>query len=205
MIVLKYTKTNKASLVSHVDLSRAIMRVFRRANVDVFYTKGFNPHPDMYFSPALSLGANSLCEYLYFNGNATKDQIQLLNQYAMQGVTFVDMWKVENVKLARDITWASYVVHMEGIGKMLSAIDKDFCIDKKDQQVAVWDKIKQFEAIDDNTASCVLACGNKNLRCDKVVQSLKKKFNVDCDYKIVKLDMFIDDVSVDDYLKTKCM
>ena len=205
MIVIKYKKTDKASMVSHVDLSRAIMRVFRRANVRVDYTKGFNPHPDMYFSPALSLGCHSLCEYLYFNGEANVDQLELLNQYAMQGVTFLQLLKTDRVKLAADVTSATYVVQMEGIGKMLSAIDSNFCIDKKDQQVAVFDKIKHAQAIDDNTATFTLACGNKNLRCDKVVQSLQKIHGVDCDYKIVKTDMFIGEQSVDDFLQTKVM
>jgi len=57
-----FEKTGPAALMSHLDLIRELVRVFRRAGVDLEYTLGFHPKPDMTFSPALALGIDALSE-----------------------------------------------------------------------------------------------------------------------------------------------
>src|SRR5262249_54495760 len=57
-----FTKLGPAALLSHLDLIRALPRVFRRVGIPIHYSQGFHPKPDMIFSPALSLGVASLGE-----------------------------------------------------------------------------------------------------------------------------------------------
>lgn len=57
-----FKKMGMSRYVSHLDLMRAMTRAIRRANLPLWYTEGFNPHPYMTFSLPLSLGMESLCE-----------------------------------------------------------------------------------------------------------------------------------------------
>ncbi|MBK6517106.1 MAG: TIGR03960 family B12-binding radical SAM protein [Polyangiaceae bacterium] len=57
-----FEKVGPVALIGHLDLIRELPRVFRRVGVELAYTGGFHPKPDMTFSPALSLGVMSLEE-----------------------------------------------------------------------------------------------------------------------------------------------
>jgi radical SAM family uncharacterized protein/radical SAM-linked protein len=57
-----YEKLGAAAYLSHLDVIRALPRVFRRLAIPLHYSQGFHPKPEMVFGPALSLGVASLCE-----------------------------------------------------------------------------------------------------------------------------------------------
>ena len=59
---LRYTKLGRASFIAHLDTMRLLQRMLRRAGVEMIYSKGFHPKPDMSFGPALGLGVLSLGE-----------------------------------------------------------------------------------------------------------------------------------------------
>ena len=64
MILLKFEKTEGFCFISHVDTLRHFQRIFRRADISVEYSKGFNPHMLIYFSSPLPLGLASKAEYV---------------------------------------------------------------------------------------------------------------------------------------------
>lgn len=59
---LRFAKQGRLKYISHLDINRAMGRAFKRAQIPLWYTEGFNPHPYMCFSLPLSLGVESLCE-----------------------------------------------------------------------------------------------------------------------------------------------
>lgn len=59
---LRFCKQGRLKYISHLDINRAMARAFKRAQIPLWYTEGFNPHPYMSFSLPLSLGVESLCE-----------------------------------------------------------------------------------------------------------------------------------------------
>jgi radical SAM family uncharacterized protein/radical SAM-linked protein len=61
---VEYKKLDFARFVSHLDVMRIFERACRRAQIRLVYSKGFNPHPKLSFSPALSLGFTSEAEYV---------------------------------------------------------------------------------------------------------------------------------------------
>lgn len=63
-IRLKFCKVGKLQYISHLDLQRTFNRILVRACVPVWYTQGFNPHIKLVFSTPLSVGSESVCEYL---------------------------------------------------------------------------------------------------------------------------------------------
>jgi radical SAM family uncharacterized protein/radical SAM-linked protein len=61
---IRYAKTGKLKFLGHLDLTRALLRAFRRARVAFVYSQGFNPKPRVQFGPALPVGVESTAEYL---------------------------------------------------------------------------------------------------------------------------------------------
>ena len=61
---IKFSKEGGARYISHLDLMRTMERALRRANLQLAFSEGFNPHPKISFASALSLGVESEAEYL---------------------------------------------------------------------------------------------------------------------------------------------
>lgn len=55
-ITFKFTKTGSMKYISHLDLMRLFTRAFRRADLPLKITAGFNPHPKLSITKALKLG-----------------------------------------------------------------------------------------------------------------------------------------------------
>lgn len=51
-----FAKQGTLAFLGHLDLVRLIPRMFRRAGIELAYSRGFRPQPRMSFSPALALG-----------------------------------------------------------------------------------------------------------------------------------------------------
>ncbi|NLM22396.1 MAG: DUF2344 domain-containing protein [Peptococcaceae bacterium] len=63
-IRLAYTKKKEARYVAHLDLTRVFDRALRRAQINVHYSQGFNPHPKISFGPPLAVGVEGEREYV---------------------------------------------------------------------------------------------------------------------------------------------
>ena len=61
---IRYTVTGKIRFLGHRDVARAWERALRRAGQPVAYSEGFSPRPKLHFGLALSVGHESLAEYV---------------------------------------------------------------------------------------------------------------------------------------------
>lgn len=61
---IKFVKVGNLQYISHLDLQRTFNRILVRSGLPVWYTKGFNPHAKLVFSTPLSVGTQSICEFL---------------------------------------------------------------------------------------------------------------------------------------------
>lgn len=59
---ITYTKSKEAIYISHLDLISVIERAFRRLNIKMVYSNGFNPRPNITFAAPLSVGIESTGE-----------------------------------------------------------------------------------------------------------------------------------------------
>lgn len=59
-----FEKRGSIAYVSHLDLLRTFNKALLRANLPLYYTEGFSPKPKLIFATPLSVGQESLCEYL---------------------------------------------------------------------------------------------------------------------------------------------
>ncbi len=62
-IQYQFKRTKRLRFLSHLDQQRLFQRAFRRADIPVEYSQGFNPHPRMSFALAMSVGLTSDGEY----------------------------------------------------------------------------------------------------------------------------------------------
>jgi radical SAM family uncharacterized protein/radical SAM-linked protein len=82
---LRYTKLGRVAYLGHLDLVRHLPRIFRRAGVELNYSLGFHPKPDLSFGPALGLGIPSLGELLDVKLSDRVDAPELVRR--LQAVT----------------------------------------------------------------------------------------------------------------------
>lgn len=204
MVVLKFSKVSNSSLTAHVDMLRAVTYIFRRAGIDVAYSKGFNPHMELGFSAPIALGVESTCEYVCAKTDFSPDMVDRLNAVCPQGICFQRAFNC-SVNLASKIDRAKYVVSMQGIGDVVEEVARQgytICYLEKGKTVQKDVSSKVFSAtrVDDNTAILVLGVGNNNLRPDRVVNFLQQKYNLQGDYAITKTQAFVGEQDFDDFL-----
>ena len=64
--IMGFSKLGLMKYTSHLDMVRLFKRSFKKANINLVHSQGFNPHPKMAFVLPLSLGYESTCELLEF-------------------------------------------------------------------------------------------------------------------------------------------
>ncbi len=204
MLIFKFTKTENSSLVAHVDTLRAVTHIFRRAKVAVEYSKGFNPHMELGFSSPISLGVESIAEYVSAKAELEDNLLPRLNANCPKGMSFTAVF-VKKVNLAATFNRAEYILTANGIGDVIEQIlapnyTLTYVEKGTNVQKDVSSRIFSAERVDSNNAKVVLACGNANLRPDRLVLHLMNVNNLQGDYAILKTKMLVDDVEADEYL-----
>ena len=63
---LKITKNKELCFISHLDWQSLILKVFRRLELKLVLSQGFNPMPKVSYSPALPIFLESDCELVNF-------------------------------------------------------------------------------------------------------------------------------------------
>ncbi len=110
---LKFKKVGSLQYISHLDLQRTFYRVIERACLPVWYTKGFNPHAKLVFSTPLSVGAQSVCEYLdiRIDRSMVCEEIKnRLNRELTDELCITDAY-IPKTDFS-DIAWASYDIEI---------------------------------------------------------------------------------------------
>lgn len=189
MIAIKYAKRFPLSMISQSDMLNVIKRIFTRAGVKVERSSGFNPHMILYFSPALSLGIESVCEYVCAAADFKPDLAEKINAVAPRGFECLKVFSVPfDPNLTAKAYAARYVFTAKGIGNAdLSSIAGNplFTVVFKDKDgektKSAGEKIFMLKRLDDDSIEAVLACGNDNLRADRVLKQLCVNFGLDWD------------------------
>lgn len=113
-IRLRFSKTDQAKYISHLDTNRVFSRAFARAKINLWFTEGFNPHPYMSFSLPLSLGVESLCENVdirILDDISLEEVKDRMNDSLPQGVRIVDVYS--DFMDCHDIMYSDYVYKFE--------------------------------------------------------------------------------------------
>ena len=100
-----FEKTGNAVWISHLDLMRVFQRAFKRADLLLTHTQGFNPRPSVSIALPLSVGIESRCELLDFELEGQKvpneEIMNRLNENLVDGVKILavydDFSKIKNL------------------------------------------------------------------------------------------------------------
>ncbi len=60
----RFTKQGPAKFLGHLEMTRAMIRAFRRAQIPMVYSQGFHPLPRVSFGPPMPVGYESWAEYV---------------------------------------------------------------------------------------------------------------------------------------------
>ena len=128
-IRLKFRKTGDLQYSSHLDLQRVMSRIIVRSGIPAWYTQGFNPHAKMTFAMPLSVGAQSVCEFIDIKIDreiSAQELLDRLNAQVTEDMRFSAAY-VPKTKLS-EIAWVSYEI--------------DICTDVSDASLA--DRVKSL-------------------------------------------------------------
>ena len=120
---LKFCKVGTLQYISHLDLQRTFNRILVRSCIPVWYTQGFNPHIKLVFSTPLSVGSQSVCEYLdiRLSREMPYDEIkERLNAEMTDEFYITDVYEAKTD--FSDITYASYeiVIHTPKVSEEIA-------------------------------------------------------------------------------------
>ena len=114
---LKYKKGEEAKYISHLDFVRAIGRTFKRAEIPVKYSQGFNPHIIMTVALPISVGVLSDSEYMDVELTESMNTDELkkrINGKIPMGLEILDVKKVnEGERALSKVMSAKYLVLCE--------------------------------------------------------------------------------------------
>ena len=113
-IRLRFSKTGRAKYISHLDTNRVFSRAIARADIRLWFTEGFNPHPYMSFSLPLSLGVESLCENVdirILDDISDEEVKKRMNEVLPEGIRVVEVY--DNFMDSSDIVYSDYVYKFE--------------------------------------------------------------------------------------------
>lgn len=177
MICFKYTKTDGAEYLSHLDLLRHIDRTLKRAGIDVKKSEGFHPHPKIFMNNPLGLGIKSVAEYCAVETDFDGDFKEAFNANSPKGVKCVDFKIVtENPNYAFTIercTYSADGITPFDVDEFLSR--KEIVItDRRGRTADVRPRIYSVERLDGKLIF-TLGCGQNNLRPDLFCEVLEKE------------------------------
>ena len=109
-----FNKKDTAKYISHLDMTRCMTRAFRRTDIPLWYTEGFNPHPYLVFGLSLPLGVEALREPLDIRLNddnyPMERVVEQLNSVMVPGMEFLEI--AEPVFKPTEITKGEYSVEI---------------------------------------------------------------------------------------------
>lgn len=175
MLVFKYTKTDGAEYISHLDTLKHLCKIMRRADIDITKSKGFNPHMHIYMNAPMGVGIKSLCEYCYVDTEQPAAEfMRRFNEFTVRGITCKAAQDVsKKVNVAGAITRARYQIYGVNsfdVNEILNS--QEFLVtDKKGEQKNLRSRVYGIE----NSNDCVIATlgfGNDTLRADTFAKKL---------------------------------
>ncbi len=202
-----YEKSGLAVYTSHLDMNRCFTRAVRRADIPLWYTEGFNPHPYMTFLLPLPLGQAGVREPVDIRTESeisNEEILSRMNSVLPEGLRIVDVTepvdKVNTIKYARyemNLEFASAGEAQGFAAGALSVIEQGkLMAEKRSKRGAVTvnlcDFIHSFEAKDEGSRviiETVLLTGTeKNLNAGLLTESLLGEFGAETEKTSIKRD-----------------
>ena len=211
IIRTKFNKEGDMIYISHLDLQQLLQRAFRRAEIDLVHSQGFNPHPKISYGNALALGTESQGEYvdIEIEDDITVEEfLKRINEELPKGVEFIKAKEISSSTptLSSEIVYGEYLFNIDlpnplskelVKSKVLEFVKKDsIMITKKNKKGKLVENdirpfIKTFDlvSLDDERATfeTIIATGSKgNLNINILIPMLLEILGVEIDPREVE-------------------
>ena len=194
-IRVKFSKKGNLMYISHLDLAKTMQRIMVRANIDIWYSEGFNPQPKIVFAVPLPVGVESDCELLDIRINSPMDMDEIKERISRN---FPDEIKLLDVYTPeykfKHITYIDYVItiHSPKVTEK-TAIDinnlfENECFVTKitksgnEKSINLCEFIKSLEAEYNNgeviIKAILCADSERYLNPELLIEAIKKNLNI---------------------------
>lgn len=201
---LKVTKAKELRFISHLDWQNLILKIFRRCELNLVLSEGFNKMPKVSYSPALPIFIESNCELINFQTYEPlkKDFTETFKKYSPKGIEIISLKEIKpednEPKSLENLTqWAKYEAtihdeknHVDNFEKIRYIIEKclssdELLITKKtkkgiEKTVNYRNSLKSLEFKDDKL-TFILKVGQNDaipsLRADEFLKTLFENSN----------------------------
>ncbi|MGX4600914.1 TIGR03936 family radical SAM-associated protein [Faecalimicrobium sp. JNUCC 81] len=219
IIRTKYNKEGDMIYISHLDLQQLLQRAFRRADIDLVHSQGFNPHPKISYGNALALGTESQGEYVdveIVDDLSVEEYLDRMNKQLPDGITFIKAVEInkQTPSLASTIEYGEYLFTIEVEKPLTKELVKSKILDfMSNEEIVITKKnkkgkmvesdirpmIKSFDLLDiqDNKMilEAMLATGSKanlnnNVFVPKILEMLELEMDP-LDVDILRRDLYV--------------
>ena len=118
IIRTKFNKVGDMIYISLLDLQQLLQRAFRRAEIPLVHSQGFNPHPKISYGNALALGTESQGEYVDVEIEedlSIEEYLNRMNAQLPEGIKFIKAEEIDKQEpsLASVIEYGEYIFTIE--------------------------------------------------------------------------------------------
>ena len=124
---LCFCKKGALQYISHLDLQRTFQRILSRAELPLWYTQGFNPHPKLVFGLPLPIGCESVCEMADIKLTRdipAEDILARLHKATVADLDFFACYPAERKFADIDGALYEYLIDYDCDDEMLGKIDR---------------------------------------------------------------------------------
>lgn len=221
IIRTKFNKEEDMIYISHLDLQQLLQRAFRRAEIELVHSQGYNPHPKISYGNALALGTESQGEYVDVeieDDLSVEEYLKRMNEQLPKGIEFITAMEItkQTPSLASTIEFGEYIYTIELEkpltkefikSKILDFMSQDeIIITKKNKKGKLVESdirpmIRQFDILDLTedtlTIEAMIATGSKaNLNNSVFIPKILEMLDIEMDpldVDILRRDLYVID------------
>lgn len=187
MVRLVFSKKGTAKYISHLDMQRTMQRTLKRAEIPVWYSEGFNPHPYLCFASPLPVGTEGEQEVIDFRladempFEEIKDR---MNRAFPLGFEAKAVY--EGKAAVKEIAFAEYDIHFpKEIEKLFESFLAEETIPiikttkRSQKEIDLKKEIKEFSFSNDEIGflfHTILPCGSEqNINPQLIIKAFEEK------------------------------
>ncbi len=208
-IRVKFAKLGVVRFIGHLDFMRYFQKAFRRTDINVLYSKGFNPHMIMSFAQPLGVGVQSYGDYfdVEVDDNETISSMKdKLNAVMAEGVEVRDVIKLpdNSINAMASVAAAGYdlvfdnsnPVTIEMINSFMSMSEVMFTKEtkKSERTFNIMEFIFDAKLVDENTIYFLVDSSSAgNLKPQAALEAMLKLNNLnikDYPFHIFRKDLY---------------
>ena len=183
MITLQFKRTGDGVFVPHVDVLRSLNRTFRRADIEVEYSKGFNRHMALKLTQPIPFGVADEDCYAFAKVISQLSCEEIFYRFSESCPPFIVLTGVYETEIAPSLSGiinaSLYRVYGEITDEQARKINgiRDYSVTNKKtgETKEVGGLIYSLKA-EKERLDATLAFGNVNLRIDLLIEQLNADF-----------------------------